>query len=73
MSIVGEGERKLLREIHKKAKDQLASRKVPQSIVDTWRKRIDRMGEDIEAVLKEEKKEKELRTADIELKRVRKT
>eukprot|EP00188_Purpureofilum_apyrenoidigerum_P002807 Plantae.Rhodophyta-Purpureofilum_apyrenoidigerum.ctg28685.p1 GENE.Plantae.Rhodophyta-Purpureofilum_apyrenoidigerum.ctg28685~~Plantae.Rhodophyta-Purpureofilum_apyrenoidigerum.ctg28685.p1 ORF type:complete len:567 (-),score=125.16 Plantae.Rhodophyta-Purpureofilum_apyrenoidigerum.ctg28685:112-1776(-) len=69
VSIVGEKERKLLREIYKKARDQLSSRKIAVKVLDVWRKKIDRFHNDIEAILKEERREKEIRTADEEIKR----
>jgi len=69
VSIVGERERKLLREIHRKAKDQLSSRKIASKVLDMWRKKIDSLQNDIEDILKEERREKEIRTADEEIKR----
>ncbi|KAJ8905000.1 hypothetical protein NDN08_001512 [Rhodosorus marinus] len=67
VSLVVENERKLLREIHRKARDQLTSRKVPSKVIEGWIDKIKRMSNDVEAVMKEERREKEIRLADVEI------
>ena len=60
VSLVGEGERKMLKELVKKAKVPAKSRVVPQEIVVRYRDRIRNLATEIKGILKEEKEEREV-------------
>ena len=60
VSLVGEGERKLLKELVKKAKIPAKSRVIPQEVVTRYRDRIQELAEEIKATLKKEREEKEV-------------
>lgn len=60
-------ERKLLKGIAKRAQGQLSARIVPPSVIGKWRAWIDSLEKAVKAVLKEEKQEKEMRLAEMEL------
>ena len=61
VSLVGDGERKLLKELIKKAKIPAKSRVIPQEVVISYRDRIQELAEEIKAILKKEREEKEVR------------
>ena len=61
VTLVGESERKLLKEIVKKAKIPAKSRVIPQEVVVRYRDRIRKLEGDIKSILKEEQEEKEVR------------
>ena len=58
---MGEGERKLLREVVKKAKIPAKSRVVPPDVVVRYRDRIRKLAVEIKSIIKEEKEEREVR------------
>ena len=58
---MGEGERKLLREVVKKAKIPAKSRIVPPDVVVRYRDRIRKLAVEIKSIIKEEKEEREVR------------
>ncbi|CDF39745.1 unnamed protein product [Chondrus crispus] len=60
-------ERRLLKGITKRAQGQLSARIVPPSAIGKWRAWIDSLEPAAKAVLKEEKQEKEMRLAEMEL------
>ncbi|XP_002413210.3 probable ATP-dependent RNA helicase DDX27 [Ixodes scapularis] len=60
VSMVGEQERKLLKEIVKQAKTAVKQRILPQEVIAHYREKIASLEEEVENILKEEKAEKEL-------------
>uniref|UniRef100_A0A7S0ZAT2 RNA helicase n=1 Tax=Timspurckia oligopyrenoides TaxID=708627 RepID=A0A7S0ZAT2_9RHOD len=66
ISLVDDSERKLLADIHKRAKDKLKQRTVPLAVVEKWRERIDGLDAQVKQVLQREREEKELRVAQME-------
>ena len=60
ISLVGEGERKMLKEVVKRAKVPAKSRLIPQDVVVRYRDKIRKLSPEIKAILKEEKEEKEV-------------
>ena len=60
MTLVGEGERRMLKELVKKAKVPAKSRVVPQDVVIRYRDKIRGLASDIKTILKEEKEEREV-------------
>lgn len=60
VSMVGEQERKLLKEIVKQAKTPVKQRIIPQEVVTHYRERIAALEEEVENILKEEQVEKQL-------------
>ncbi|XP_060597601.1 probable ATP-dependent RNA helicase DDX27 [Ruditapes philippinarum] len=64
ISLVGEQERKVLKEIVKKAKTPLKTRIVPQDVVAKYRDKISSMEKDIAEIEIQEKEERELRATE---------
>merc|ERR1711872_384702 len=60
VSIAGEGERKMVKEIVRQARDPVKSRVVPVDIVEKYKKKLVKIEEDITRVLEEEKAEREI-------------
>jgi ATP-dependent RNA helicase DDX27 len=60
-------ERRVLRMVAKRAKGQLSARVVQPAAVGKWRAWIDSLGDAVKSVLKEERQEKEMRMAEMEL------
>ncbi|CAN8073336.1 unnamed protein product [Agarophyton chilense] len=60
-------ERKLLKNIAKRAKGKLVARVVPPAVIGKWSAWLSRLQPALRAVLKEEKQEKEMRLAEMEL------
>uniref|UniRef100_A0A672NNV4 RNA helicase n=1 Tax=Sinocyclocheilus grahami TaxID=75366 RepID=A0A672NNV4_SINGR len=60
VSLVGETERKMLKEIVKKAKTPVKARVIPQEVVLKFRDLIEKLEKDVYAVLRLEKEEKEM-------------
>lgn len=60
-------ERKILKAIAKRAKGKLSARVVPPTVIGKWRAWIDSLEPAVKTVLKEEKQEKEMRMAEMEL------
>ncbi|XP_051562553.1 probable ATP-dependent RNA helicase DDX27 [Myxocyprinus asiaticus] len=60
VSLVGETERKMLKEIVKKAKTPVKARVIPQDVILKFRDLIDKLEKDVYAVLRLEKEEKEM-------------
>jgi len=69
VSLVGEGQRKILKEIMKKAKDVVKSRVIPASVVDKYKQFVLNAEPYLGDVLKEERLEKEARVAEMEANR----
>ncbi|XP_053401705.1 probable ATP-dependent RNA helicase DDX27 [Mercenaria mercenaria] len=64
ISLVGEQERKVLKEIVKKARTPLKTRIVPQDVISKYRDKISSMEKDIEEIELQEKEERELRATE---------
>jgi ATP-dependent RNA helicase DDX27 len=71
VSLVGEGERKMLKEVVKRAKVPAKSRILPQYVVVRYRDRIRKLAPEIKAIVKEEKEERELRVTEMEMNKAR--
>merc|ERR1712215_632113 len=56
----GEGERKMVREIVKRARDPVKSRTVHGEVVEKYKKKLSKLEEDVVKVLEEEKADKEI-------------
>lgn len=69
ISFVEDEDRPLLKEIVKKAKINLLSRKVPSAAIETWHQKVEDMEQHVVAILKSEREEKELRKAELEVQR----
>merc|ERR1712029_1244958 len=60
VSIAGEGERKMVKEIVKRARGPVKSRTVNTDVVEKYKKKLVKIEEDITRVLEEEKAEREI-------------
>lgn len=70
ISLVGEPDRKMLKAVMKRSeKDQIRHRIIPPEAVQAMAKKLDELKEEISAVLAEEREEKLLRQADMELRK----
>nr|XP_033819570.1 probable ATP-dependent RNA helicase DDX27 [Geotrypetes seraphini] len=67
VSLVGEEERKMLKEIVKKAQTPVKARILPQDVVTKFRDKIQNLEKDIYAVLQLEKEEKEMQKSESEI------
>ena len=65
ISLVGEGERKLLKEIVKQARSPVKSRVIAQETITKFRQRLADFSDDLTDILKLEKEEKEVRISCI--------
>ncbi|GBN06278.1 putative ATP-dependent RNA helicase DDX27, partial [Araneus ventricosus] len=70
VSMVGEKERKLLKEIVKEAKNPVKHRIVPPEIVSKYQEQLISLEDDISRVMKEEKEEKEIQAMEKNVKKV---
>uniref|UniRef100_A0A1B6CUR1 RNA helicase n=2 Tax=Clastoptera arizonana TaxID=38151 RepID=A0A1B6CUR1_9HEMI len=64
VSLAGEAERKLVKQIVKKARNPVKSRLIPPEIVEKYRKKVSRLEEEITKILQEEWEEKTLQKAE---------
>ncbi|XP_029200522.2 probable ATP-dependent RNA helicase DDX27 [Acropora millepora] len=71
ISLVGERERKLLKDIVKLAKTPVKSRIVPPEVIDKYKSKIEGLEKDVKAILKQEGEEKELRVSEIQMNKAR--
>ncbi|XP_064456023.1 probable ATP-dependent RNA helicase DDX27 [Ornithodoros turicata] len=69
VSLVGEQERKLLKEIVKQARTPVKQRIIPQEVISKLREKMSQLEEEVENILKEEKVEKELGNMEKEVQR----
>lgn len=60
VSLAGEGERKMVREIVKRARDPVKSRTVNNDVMAKYRAKLTKLEDDVNLVLEEEKADKEL-------------
>jgi ATP-dependent RNA helicase DDX27 len=54
VSLAGEAERKLVKEVLKKAKNPVKSRQIPPEIMEKYKQKVDEIQPDIDEILKEE-------------------
>lgn len=71
VSLVGEKERKLLKEIVKSAKTPVKSRIVPPEVIEKYKGKIQGLEKDLKEILKQESEEKELRISEMEMNKAR--
>nr|GAT44205.1 DEAD-domain-containing protein [Mycena chlorophos] len=71
VTLVGEADRKLLKAAlkHGAETDQVRHRIVPPEAVAKWTERLEQLKDEISEILREEKEEKQLRQAEMELKK----
>ncbi|KAH7930992.1 DEAD-domain-containing protein [Leucogyrophana mollusca] len=71
VTLVGEGDRKMLKAAikHSTGEDNIRHRVVPADVLPKWVKRVEELKEDIAIILQEEKEEKQIRQAEMELKK----
>ncbi|XP_052581956.1 probable ATP-dependent RNA helicase DDX27 [Peromyscus californicus insignis] len=67
VSLVGEEERKMLKEIVKAAKAPVKARIIPQDVILKFRDKIEKMEKDVYAVLQLEAEEKELQQSEAQI------
>jgi len=60
VSIAGEGERKMVKEIVKRARDPVKSRTVNSDVLEKYKTKLKKLEDDVSRVLEEEKAEKEI-------------
>ncbi|KAH9985378.1 DEAD-domain-containing protein [Russula compacta] len=71
ITLVGEADRKILKAAIKRAagEDQVRHRTIPSEIVAKWSKKLESLKDEIAGVMQEEKEEKQLRKAEMEVKK----
>ncbi|KAI0735181.1 DEAD-domain-containing protein [Earliella scabrosa] len=71
VTLVGEADRKMLKAAikHSSGEDQVRHRQVPPEVVSKWSQKLDSLKQEISEILQEEKEEKHLRQAEMELKK----
>ena len=72
ISFVGEADRKILKQAFKAAKkseDEIASRLLDWDKIKVYSEKLDALKDDVDEILKEEKAEKELQTAEMQVKK----
>ncbi|KAF7791845.1 hypothetical protein EIP86_002869 [Pleurotus ostreatoroseus] len=71
VTLVGEADRKMLKAAikHASGEDQVRHRQIPGEAVAKWSKKLEEMKEEVTEVLQEEKEEKQLRQAEMELRK----
>ncbi|XP_051752131.1 probable ATP-dependent RNA helicase DDX27 [Ctenopharyngodon idella] len=67
VSLVGETERKMLKEIVKKAKTPVKARVIPQEVILKFRDLIEKLEKDVYAVLRLEREEKEMTRSEAQI------
>jgi ATP-dependent RNA helicase DDX27 len=71
ITLVGEADRKVLKAAIKRAagEDQVRHRTIPSELVTKWSKKLESLKHEITGVLQDEKEEKQLRQAEMEVKK----
>eukprot|EP00002_Diphylleia_rotans_P013969 TRINITY_DN2721_c0_g1_i1.p1 TRINITY_DN2721_c0_g1~~TRINITY_DN2721_c0_g1_i1.p1 ORF type:complete len:699 (+),score=181.26 TRINITY_DN2721_c0_g1_i1:58-2154(+) len=69
VSLIGEGQRAILKKILKMARNQVKQRTVDAEVVNKAKARIVSLAPDIQDILDQEREEKQLRMAEVELKK----
>ncbi|GFU51821.1 probable ATP-dependent RNA helicase DDX27, partial [Trichonephila clavipes] len=72
VSMVGEKERKLLKEIVKKAKIPVKNRVIPPEIIQKYIEKLTGLEDDLSKVMREEKEEKEIKEMEKDIKKAEK-
>ncbi|NWZ00119.1 DDX27 helicase, partial [Loxia curvirostra] len=72
VSLVGEEERKMLKEIVKTAKTQVKARILPQDVILKFREKIENLEKDIYAVLCLEREEREMQQSEAQINKAKK-
>ncbi|XP_078339049.1 putative ATP-dependent RNA helicase DDX27 isoform X2 [Crassostrea virginica] len=72
VTLVGEQERKLLKEVVKKAKTPLKTRIVPQEVIGKYRDKINKLENDIVEIEQQEKEESYLRATENQMNKAKK-
>ncbi|KAF8445958.1 DEAD-domain-containing protein [Boletus edulis BED1] len=69
LTLVGEGDRKMLKAVikHSDGDDNIRHRIVPTDVVSRWIKEVENLRPEIASILQEEKEEKQIRRAEMEL------
>ncbi|XP_026162362.1 putative ATP-dependent RNA helicase DDX27 isoform X3 [Mastacembelus armatus] len=67
VSLVGESERKMLKEVVKSAKNSVKARVLPPDVILKFRDMISKLEKDVEAVMKLEREERELAASEAKL------
>lgn len=70
VSLVGENERRILKEIVKKARTPIKARLIPQEVINKYRDKITSLEADIKAVESLEKEERELQLSEMQVNRI---
>jgi len=71
ITLVGEKERKLLKELVKTAKMPVKNRIISSDVIDKYRKKVEELEKDIKDIMKGEEEEKELRVAEMQMNKAR--
>lgn len=61
ISFAGEKDRPLLKQIIKRAKSKVKQRMLPSEPINEWREKIQKMEDDIEEIIQEEREERQVR------------
>ncbi|TRM66343.1 P-loop containing nucleoside triphosphate hydrolase protein [Schizophyllum amplum] len=71
VTLVGEGDRKMLKAAikHSSGQDQIRHRTVPTEVVTKWTEKLEGLKDEISEILKEEKEEKQMQQAEMELRK----
>ncbi|OBZ78997.1 ATP-dependent RNA helicase DRS1 [Grifola frondosa] len=71
VTLVGEADRKILKAAikHSSGEDQVRHRLIPPEVVAKWVEKVDSLKQEVSEILQEEKEEKHLRQAEMELKK----
>ncbi|KAN0100637.1 P-loop containing nucleoside triphosphate hydrolase protein [Tylopilus felleus] len=71
LTLVGEGDRKMLKGVikHSGGEDNIRQRIVPTDVLTRWVKKVETLKLQIPSILQEEKEEKQMRRAEMELKK----
>lgn len=72
VSLAGEQERSLVKEVIKQAKNPVKNRIIPPDIIEKYNKKLQSLEPDVEKILQEEKSERELAKVENEANRVEK-
>ncbi|XP_052718282.1 probable ATP-dependent RNA helicase DDX27 [Crassostrea angulata] len=72
VTLVGEQERKLLKEVVKKARTPLKTRIVPQEVISKYRDKISKLEKDLEEIETQEKEESYLRATENQMNKAKK-
>jgi len=71
ITLVGEKERKMLKDVVKNSKIPVKNRVMSPDIVDKYKKRLEGMDKDIKDILKQEEEEKEIRIGEMQANKAR--